>query len=246
MIEASAWPTGFGLHSLQEVDSTMAEAARLLPQVAGPTWVWAKHQTAARGRRGRVWEMARDNFSASVILPRPGPASAMGLRSFVASLALYDAITALTGSAQLALKWPNDVLLNGGKMAGILLETAGEALVIGIGVNLAQAPAQADVETGALRPVSLLGELGIEITSQEFLLALAQAFALWEQRFCTYGFGPVREAWLARAAKLGEVIRVRTMREEMLGTFETVDAQGHLVVTSAAGRQSIPAADVFF
>jgi BirA family transcriptional regulator, biotin operon repressor / biotin---[acetyl-CoA-carboxylase] ligase len=219
----------------------------VLNGLAGPCWIFAKHQTAARGRRGRAWSMPAGNFSASLVLPRAGSPAEMGLRSFVASLALYDAVRAVAGpEARLSLKWPNDVLLSGGKLAGILLESAGEALVIGIGVNLVAAPGMTDVEEGALTPVSLKSETGTEIAPEDFLPHLAQAFAFWEERFCTYGFGPVREAWLAKAAKLGEPIRARTMREEMHGTFETVDAQGHLVLTSAEGRMSIPAADVFF
>ncbi len=224
----------------------MSEASRVLKGLAGPCWIYAQTQTAARGRRGRAWSMPAGNFSASLVLPRAGSPSDMGLRSFVASLALYDAVKALAPEAQLGLKWPNDVLLNGGKMAGILLETAGEALIIGIGVNLAHAPAASDVEEGAVRPVSLQAETAVTVLPEDFMGYLAEAFAVWEQRFSTYGFEPVREAWLSKAARLGEVIRARTMREEMHGTFETVDAQGHLVLTSADGRVSIPAADVFF
>lgn len=247
MAQTSDWPAGYDLRSLKEVDSTMSEATRVLKELAGPCWIFAAHQTGARGRRGRAWSMPDGNFSASLVLPQAGSPAEMGLRSFVASLALYDAVRTVAGpSARLSLKWPNDVLLSGGKLAGILLESAGEALVIGIGVNLAAAPDVRDVEEGALTPVALKAETGTEIAPDVFMAYLAAAYALWEERFRTYGFGPVREAWLAKAAKLGEPIRARTMREEMHGTFETVDEQGHLVLTSAKGRMSIPAADVFF
>ncbi len=225
----------------------MSQASRVLHELAAPCWIFAAHQTGARGRRGRAWAMPAGNFSASLVLPNAGSPAEMGLRSFVASLALFDAVRAVAGpGANLSLKWPNDVLLNSGKLAGILLETAGDALVIGIGVNLAAAPDVSEVEEGAMRPVALKTETGAELPAEDFMSYLAAAYAPWEERFRTYGFGPVREAWLAKAAKLGEPIRARTMREEMQGTFETVDAQGHLVLTSAKGRMSIPAADVFF
>jgi BirA family biotin operon repressor/biotin-[acetyl-CoA-carboxylase] ligase len=134
----------------------------------------------------------------------------VALRSFVASLALYDALVATTGRAEgFALKWPNDVLLNGGKLAGILLESAGSGaglshFAIGIGVNLREAPEGSAVEPGALRPVSLLSETGVAITPEAFLDLLAPAYARAEAQFVTYGFEPIRHAWLARAARLGK------------------------------------------
>lgn len=243
----AGWPHGYAQRLLAEVDSTNAEAMRIAPQTAGPTWIFAERQTAARGRRGRPWQQPAGNFSASLLLPDAGTPADMSLRSFITSLALYDALRAVAGSAaRLTLKWPNDVLLSGGKLAGILLESAPRGLIIGIGVNLAAAPSAAEVEEGALGPVSLSGETGVSITPQELLSLLAAAYAPWEARFREQGFEPIRTAWLARAAKLGEVIRARTMREEWSGTFETVDETGQLVLSTPKGRVSIPAADVFF
>ena len=147
------------------------------------------------------------------------------------------------------MKWPNDVLLNGGKVAGILLESLGQgghvaALAIGIGVNLAAAP---PAEPGAaFAPVSLREETAISIPPEEFLDILAPAFALWQARFLTEGFAPLRTAYLARAARLGETIIARTGTAELTGRFEGIDEGGSLILTTAAGRQSIPAADVFF
>src|SRR5690606_18398932 len=111
--------------------------------------------------------------------------------------------------------WPNDVLLNGGKVAGILLESAGRGtplghLALGFGVNLAAAPAPAEVEPGALRPVSLAGETGVELAPEALLGHLAPAFARWAEVFAAYGFAPVRRAWLGRAARLGTRITART------------------------------------
>lgn len=236
---------------LPRVDSTMAEAARRAPELSGTTWIMAAEQTEGRGRQGRPWASAPGNFAATLAMwpdtaADGGPARA-ALRSFVAALALYDAMAGLTGQRRpFALKWPNDVLLNGGKVAGILLETApGGALLVGVGVNLAAAPEPADLEPGALRPVALAAETGVEVSPAAFLDALAPAFAFWEGRLAEEGFAPVRAAWLDRAARLGEPIRARTGREELHGTFETVDESGHLVVATASGRRAVAAAEVF-
>lgn len=246
------WPKGYGLHILDQVDSTLNEAARIAPTATGPVWIMAHMQTAARGRRGRPWKNPKGNLAATLILrPNEGPEIA-ALRSFVAALALYDACVAVTGRADgLSLKWPNDVLLNGGKLAGILLESAGQGrdlthLAIGIGVNLAEAPGADEVEPNAVRPVSLLSETGISIGAEDFLTELAAAFSGYETQFTTYGFDPIRTAWLDRAARLGQVITARTATSDTVGTFETVDANGNLVLNTAKGRVTIPAAEVFF
>lgn len=248
----SAWPQGYGLHILQEVDSTLNEATRIAPTATGPIWIMAHHQTAARGRRGRSWSNPRGNLAATLLMRPDGNPEQAALRSFVAALALFDACVSVTGRADgLSLKWPNDVLLNGGKLAGILLESTGQGrevshLAIGIGVNLADAPNRESVEPGALRPVSLLSETGAQVTAEDFLTELAAAYAVFENQFSTYGFDPIRKAWLTRAARLGQVITARTGASETVGTFETVDAGGNLVLNTAKGRVSIPAADVYF
>ena len=196
--------------------------------------------------------MPAGGFAATLVMRPTEPAAQVALRSFVAALALFDAFVAATGRAEpFALKWPNDVLLNGGKVAGILLESAGQGggvshIAIGIGVNLVAAPATAELEPQALRPVSLLGETGAQLSPQEFLGLLAPAYAAWEARFVTCGFAPIRTAWLARAARLGQPIRARTGTETLFGTFETIDDSGALVLVTAQGRCAIPAAEVFF
>lgn len=248
----SDWPQGYGKRVLDQVDSTLNEAARIAPTLSGPEWIMARCQTAARGRRGRAWTQAQGNLAATLVMRPVGEAKQAALRSFVAALALFDACVAVTGRAEgLSLKWPNDVLLNGGKLAGILLESTGHGagvahLAIGIGVNLADAPGADRVEPGAVRPVSLVSETGAQVEPELFLTELAAAFARYEAQFLTYGFAPIRSAWLARAARLGEVITARTATSETVGTFETVDADGNLVLNTAQGRVSIPAAEVYF
>jgi BirA family biotin operon repressor/biotin-[acetyl-CoA-carboxylase] ligase len=246
------WPVGYDRIDLDEVDSTNAEAARRALDLGVPTWITAIKQTAARGRRGRGWAMPAGNFAATLVLkPRETP-DVVALRSFIAGLALYDALVAITGRTEpFALKWPNDVLVNGGKVAGILLESLGQGqgvqhLAIGIGVNLAHAPEMAQVEVGATRPVSVLAETGVAISPHDFLTPLAAAYAKWEHQFTTDGFAPIREAFLARATRLGEVITARTTRDEITGTFETIDMAGAIVLSTPQARHAIPAADIYF
>ena len=224
---------------LDEVDSTMAEAARRAADLAGPTWILARRQTASKGRRGRPWSMGEGNFAATLVMPAEPRDSA--LRSFTASLALYEAFEAL-GVRGLSLKWPNDVLLKGGKVAGILLEMHAHRLAIGIGINLRHAPDPADVEPDAVTPVTL----GVETDPEEVLDLLVAQFDAWEAQYQAQGFAPLRTAWLARAARLGEVIRARTVTEVHHGTFESIDNEGRLVLSTARGPVTIAAADVFF
>ncbi len=248
----SAWPDGYGRRVLPSVSSTLSEAARIAPELTGPEWILALEQTAARGRRGRPWAMPPGNFAATLVLHPSEPPGVAALRSFVASLALYRAFVAVTGREDaFALKWPNDVLLRGGKVAGILLESVGQGrgishLAIGIGVNLVAAPGADAVEPGALRPVSLSSETGVVITPEAFLDVLASEYAVLEQQFTTYGFSAIRAEWLAHAARLGEVITARTGTREDVGTFVDVDETGNLILDTSDGRRAIAAADVFF
>jgi len=247
-----SWPDGYGKRILEEVDSTLNEAARIAAGLAGPEWILALKQTKGRGRRGRDWKDPKGNFAATLVLRPDDPPARAALRSFVAALALYDAVGAVTGRSEgLALKWPNDVLLNGGKLAGILLESNGRAgdlshLFVGIGVNLVETPMKEWLEPNAVWPVSLHGETGVQVTPEMFLEALAEAYARYELQFTTYGFAPIRTAWLQRAARLGEVITAKTGSESYEGTFETVDEEGNLVLNTAKGRVTVAAADIFF
>ncbi|WP_439331644.1 biotin--[acetyl-CoA-carboxylase] ligase [Pelagivirga sediminicola] len=234
---------------LAQVDSTNAEAMRQAGGLSGPTWIFAARQLSGRGRRGRAWRDPAGNFAASLVLRPAEPPGQAALRSFAASLALHDALSALVPGAELALKWPNDVLLSGGKLAGILLEGSSAGgrmmhLVIGIGVNLTGVPEPG--EAGALPAVSLLSETGARIAPEVLLDHLAACYAAREAEFQAEGFAPIRAAWLARAARLGQEVTARTMRGETSGRFETVDAGGNLVLSTADGRRAIPAADVYF
>ncbi len=238
--------------ALDAVDSTNAEGFRRAPGLTGPTWILAGLQTAGRGRRARPWTSPRGNFHATLVLQPAEPPATVALRSFAAALALRDALVALTGLPDsLSLKWPNDVLLNGGKLAGILLEAsdlggANPVLCIGIGVNLIAAPDPAGLGPEAVAPASLLTETGHRITPDALLHALAPAYAAWEETFQTEGFPPLRDAWLAHAARKGEVIRARTGTRTREGVFDSIDHHGNLILRMAQGTVAIPAAEVFF
>ncbi|MEM8555512.1 MAG: biotin--[acetyl-CoA-carboxylase] ligase [Pseudomonadota bacterium] len=246
------WPHGYGLLRLKETDSTNQEAARQAGSAPGPTWIVADRQTKGRGRRGRAWS-SPDGALLTTLLLRPDedPATA-ALRSFVTSVALADAFDSVGVPADaIGLKWPNDVLLHGCKVAGILLESSGDAgrlshLAIGIGINLTGEPDLSLVELGASPPITLAQVLGRPVDRDDMLIALAAAYAHREAQFSDYGFGPIREAWLARAARLGDVITARTLNDSHEGTFETVDPDGSLRLRTAHGHMVITAADVFF
>jgi len=240
------WPAQYGRIILPEVASTL-DAARD-HDAAPPFWLLAHRQTAARGRRGRAWSMPAGNFAATLALQPGGVPADAAQRSFVISVALIDALSTATGRPEaFALKWPNDVLLNGGKVAGILLERSGAGvLLIGVGVNLADAPDPSALEETAVPAACVLEETGKRIAPESFLNLLATGYAELETQFCTEGFLPIREAWLARAARLGGLITARTMRAEITGIFEDVDEQGQLVIRGPRGVQRLAAADIYF
>jgi len=249
MTEPLPWPDKTDRLIFDELDSTMAEAARIGPDLKRPTWIMARHQTAGRGRRGRAWANPTGHFAATYVYRPSGTAAEGALRSFFAANAVFEALAMKVERDRLSLKWPNDVLLDGGKVAGILLESVGTAtaldwLAIGIGVNLFDPPK--GLENTAFPPVGLEHQGGDPTDPDEFLSFLASNMETQERLFDTFGFAPIRTHWLRRAAKLGEEITARTAREEFTGVFETVDEAGQLVLQTSKGQVRIPAADVYF
>lgn len=227
----------------------MVEAARRADAITKPTWIMAHHQSAAKGRRGRTWIVPPGNLSATLIYKPQCPPQEAAQRSFLAANALYQTLAQHVDPRKLSLKWPNDVLLQGGKVAGILLESTGTGtkvdwLSIGIGVNLSHVPQ--GVTDAAFAPTSLLAAGGDVVTAEDFLTTLATAFAVQEQRLHDVGFGHIRQDWLAHAARLGEQITAQTGSEQITGTFDTVDQDGNLVLITAKGPRVIAAADVYF
>ncbi|MEO0991296.1 MAG: biotin--[acetyl-CoA-carboxylase] ligase, partial [Pseudomonadota bacterium] len=199
----------------------------------------------------RPWEMPSGNFAATLLMRPACPPAEAALRSFTAAVALYQTLALMVEPSRLALKWPNDVLLDEGKVAGILLESGGQGpdslwLAIGIGVNLVAAPPAAAVEDGARRPVAVDAAPHLRHSPEDTLTLVASHFATLETLFQEFGFDPIRRLWLRHAARLGQEITARLPNETLTGTFETVDADGCLTLATDAGRRSLAAADIFF
>lgn len=243
------WPEGYARVLLDTVDSTMAEAVRRAPNIDRPTWIMAKTQTAARGRRGRKWVVPEGNLNATLIFRPEATAVEASKRSFLAANALFQALAIYVPAEKLSLKWPNDVLLSGGKVAGILLESSGRGpfvdwLSIGIGVNLRHIPE--GVTDASFTPTSLAAGGGEDVSPKDFLSTLADAYATQEAKLLRLGFGRIRDDWMSNAARLGEVITARTGREDVTGIFDSIDRDGNLVLITGTGPRAIAAADVFF
>jgi BirA family biotin operon repressor/biotin-[acetyl-CoA-carboxylase] ligase len=238
----TGWPPGVGLVRLDEIDSTNAQARRLAQAgETGPLWILAGRQTAGKGRRGRSWDMEAGNLAATLLLrPEAPPAQAAQL-SFAAALAVADLAAAFAPHAAITVKWPNDVLADGRKLAGILLEAERDCLAIGIGVNLAGHPEATEF------PATSLAALGLTPPRPDAaLMVLAARFAHWQARWRTEGFECLRGAWLARAEGLGRPIRARLPHEERQGSFEGIDASGALLLREPGGVCAIAAGEVFF
>ncbi len=242
-------PPSFHLMRYDEVESTSDEAKKLAEAGADHgALVWAASQSKGRGRRGNSWRSPPGNLYMSLLLrPDRAPAQACQL-SFVAALALADAITAVVPvDRKVSLKWPNDVLLNQRKIAGLLLEsstTGGGALdwlVIGMGVNMVSAPSDLD------RPVTSLGEAGCAgLTAGELLEAFCKGFLERYDDWLDGGFAPQREAWLSRAEGRCGPVTVNLEGESFSGRFVDMDETGALIVeTGDAGRRAVSAGEVF-
>lgn len=238
-------PDGFVLRALDRVDSTNDEARRMAEAGAQPGLVvLAGQQTSGRGRHGRAWASPLGNLYASVLLGIEGPIAASAQLSFVAGLALADALARhAPAGVELRLKWPNDVLIARAKVAGILLESAGFAsVVVGTGVNIVSSPRETPY------PATSLAEQGFAaITPRALLGAYLRALDGWLRQWREAGFAEVRAAWCARGFGLGERIRLRLDREELLGRFVDVTPGGALLLDlDSGGRREIAAGDVFY
>lgn len=244
-------PPGFRVEAFASVGSTNDEAKALARSGAAEgTIVWAKRQEAGRGRRGRAWTSPEGNLYTSTVL-RPGrsPAEAAQI-SFVAALAIAETAAAvLPETADIRCKWPNDVLVNGRKLSGILLESeagpdGGLAwLVLGVGINLRHSP-----EGTEFPATSLVAEGAPAMQPAGLLEIYAEQLALWYARWLEHGFAPVRSAWMARAKGIGEPVVVRLSDRTLTGTFADLDSDGVLLLDrdDGTGRQRIAAGDVFF
>lgn len=249
MTGAAAPVLRFDIRHRLEVGSTNAEAAALAKAGAPEgTVVLADRQSAGRGRRGRGWVSPAGNLYASVVLRPDCAIAATPQLGFVAAVALADALdSVLPADARAECKWPNDVLVRGGKVAGILLEMAGrDAVVLGIGLNLAEAPVVA-AEGGAGLPAVSVRSLSGDAPAPEpfleriLLPRLCSRYREWR----TGGFASVRTAWLVRSRPRGTSMEVRLPKTVLSGTFEEIDLTGALVLAMPDGaRRSVAAGDV--
>jgi BirA family biotin operon repressor/biotin-[acetyl-CoA-carboxylase] ligase len=230
----------------ETLGSTNAEAlARARAGECGPVWISARRQDSGRGRRGSTWTSPPGNLYATLLLGDPSPPSVAPQLSFVSALALHDAIAECAPQIGplLKVKWPNDVLVGGAKISGILIEGESEpafAVVIGIGVNCVAHPP--DARYGATD----LATAGAMVTSGQMLMALSRAM---QRRLSQWargdGFAGIRSDWLKRAAGLGKDIKVRLPEREFSGCFEGLDDAGHLLVRGPAGLVTVTAGEVF-
>ncbi len=244
-------PPAYRLVQLDEVDSTNQEAKRRAAEGADDgTLIWARRQSAGYGRQGRRWDSPEGNLYLSLVTRPDCPLAEAAQLSFLTALALGDAVGSVAPPMiEVTYKWPNDVLFNGRKGAGILLESKGndagglEWLVIGVGVNVSAYPTEARYPATSLQfegcPPSLAAVDLLEAFSRHFL---ARINAWLED-----GFAPARQAWLNHAQGLSESIEVRLPAETLHGRFEGLDPDGslHLVLPDGVSRH-ISAGDVYF
>jgi len=236
-------PPGHRLVHFERIDSTNAEARRLAEAgEIGPLWLWADVQTAGRGRLGRSWVSEPGNLYATFLFTSGAPAHVVGQVGFVAALAVHEAAAQLLPAADIKLKWPNDVLINGAKFCGLLAETIGHAIAIGCGINLASSP------SGTPYPATSLARHGAKADVETLLEMLAETLLKWltiwdEGR----GFAAIRKAWLERCTGLGRAISVRTGEISTAGAFRGLADDGALLLGLPGGRQvTIHAGDVQF
>jgi BirA family biotin operon repressor/biotin-[acetyl-CoA-carboxylase] ligase len=251
----AALPPGYKACLFDEVGSTNEVAMRLLRNGApSGTVVVAAAQTGGRGRDGRRWQSPVGNLYASIALRPPGRPSDVAQLSFASAVAVAEtAASFLAPEATVTLKWPNDVLLRGGKLAGILLESDGvradgvDGLVVGIGVNVAICPITAT--PGGLPPACLAEHMpaGVERPALDRVLgSLVARFDHLYRLWCAEGFAPIRREWLGRAHGLGEAITARLPTGALRGLFVDLDAGGALILETPSGRHAVHAGDVFF
>jgi BirA family transcriptional regulator, biotin operon repressor / biotin---[acetyl-CoA-carboxylase] ligase len=235
---------GDRLLHLPTIDSTMEEARRrFAPDLAHRLWIVAGEQTAGRGRQGRAWISPPGNLHVTLLLPTMTPLRNQPKLGFVAGVALAKAAQALLPTdLPVALKWPNDLLVAGAKASGLLLDGLGNgaAVAIGIGINIVAHP------PGTPYPATHLAAHAPGVTRERFVMALSEALTDEIDTFSDgSGFPLTRQRWLAHAAHLGQRISVRQRDSALDGVFTDIDADGQLILETAAGLRRIAAGDVF-
>ncbi|MBT4487165.1 MAG: biotin--[acetyl-CoA-carboxylase] ligase [Rhodospirillaceae bacterium] len=207
----------------------------------------AREQRTGRGRGGRQWTSPPGNLYMSLLLRPQGNVGTVAQISFLAAVALAEALTAIAPQLSPRLKWPNDVLVDGAKISGILLESSALSgggvgwLVLGMGVNVARHPDDAGQAATSLHAHGV-----VDCTAYSLLAALAPALLHWLDIWREVGFPPLRQAWLERAAGLGGRLRVRLPNEEFSGIFRDLDGDGSLIIELSDGTlRPVAAGEVF-
>ncbi len=240
-------PSGAGLETYDTIDSTSAEAKRRAAAGdTGPLWILAREQTAGYGRRGRAWQSGAGNFAGSFLFsPESDPAS-FGQLSFVAAIALLFALSEYARDGVLELKWPNDILCEGGKLSGLLLERIDHEdaarVALGVGVNIIAAPP--DLPYRAAKLIDVMDSA--PPTPEELARRIDHHFWNFYAAWVKDGFARIRETWLNHARGLGEPILVRLPGEEARGYFEGLDDAGALILRQGDARRFITAGEIMF
>lgn len=239
-------PAGFALHHLDMVSSTMDEARALIADdPAMEQVVWSDTQSGGRGRRGREWISPAGNLYLTVAIRNEVPLARAAECSFVAALALHSAISDLRPALadRLRLKWPNDVLIDGAKIAGLLLEleAGGKWVLIGCGVNAASSPEGMPYQT-----TNLLAE-GAYVPPGQLLQAFIDELQKWRRLWVGEGFSPIRSAWLNHAMGLGGEVTANLGDRSIKGIFQDLDENGALRLRLSDGEvMTIAAGDIVF
>ncbi len=209
--------------------------------------IWAESQDAGRGRSGREWSSPPGNLYCSLLLRPNCRADQAAELSFVTALSVWSSVASLLPrTVSVQCKWPNDILVRGRKISGILLESGAVSgntvgwLIIGVGINVISHP-----ELGVYPTTSLKAE-GVNSTVEEVLSGYLNAFAGWREVWRKEGFAAVRRAWLEKAVGLGQHTKVRIGEQELAGRFDTIDTDGALILIQGGERRRITAGDVFF
>lgn len=224
-----------------EVSSTNDVIKQYCSKLGKYIVVYAKKQTAGRGRRGRNWESPRGNLFFSMAFEYE--LQRAGELAFACSLSLLQAVKKIAPYADIKLKWPNDVLLNNAKMSGILLEKGAEKyMIVGVGVNVAASP---KIEN-AVYDITSLADADIKIKPQELLHLFMESFSQNLSLLQANGFAVLREKWLENAKNLGKEIIVRQNGTKEKGIFKGIDENAALLMETPAGVKKILAGDVFF
>ncbi len=236
----------FTIHQFSQLESTnktafeMAENKKLFDREI----ILADSQTAGKGRESRVWSSPQGNLYFSLILQPKIPAEKISQISFVAITALRMMVEGLAPNHKIQNKWPNDLLIDEKKVAGLLLASKisqknCEFVIVGIGLNLASNPGQ------TIFPASNLKEFEISLTAEEALKNFLNQFENLYENWLTYGFVGVRKLWLEKAYRLKKEISVKNGEEKIGGIFEDLDEAGNLILQTKNGVKKILAADIF-